>query len=81
MLADRKERLRGRGRFRCFFCDTGELVGFTKNVIDPTKLYQRLGNATRVIKMIFHCKFSYLLDTAIYIRMIQEAKYDFWFRL
>lgn len=33
-----------------FFCDTGELVGFTKNVIDPTKLYQRLENATRVKK-------------------------------
>ena len=31
MLSDIKERLRGRGSFKGFyFCDTGELVGFTK---------------------------------------------------
>ena len=46
-----------------------------ENVIDPTKSYQRLENAIRVIKMIFHCKLSYLLNAAIYIRMMREAKY------
>lgn len=50
-----------------------------ENVIDLTKLYQRVDSATRVIKMIFHSKLSYLFNKAMYIRMMQVANVLFGF--
>ena len=80
MLTDQKEKLRGRDNFRCFLLWYWRSGRFYKALTDPTKLYQRLNNATRVIKMIFHRKLSYLFNMAVYIWMIQEAKYVFRFR-
>lgn len=41
-----------------------------ENVIDPTRIYQPLKNATRVVKMISHSKLSYSFNTAMYIRVM-----------
>ena len=60
MLADQKERL-GRGSFGFFFFffflilakSSVLLSPHPENVIDPIKLYQRLDNVTRAIKITF----------------------------